>query len=133
MASYIANLITAILVCGDCYLFYAFCTVSLLHVENQVLFIYRNKVEKNRFSPVENMSIYVIECHVFPACNRFLLHKLVGEAPRSILWRGSCLFTSLTSERLLAACPQPTSYGFSHCRVLPLGTNLIGLRVHKVC
>lgn len=49
MASYIANLITAILVCGDCYLFYAFCTVSLLHVENQVLFIYRNKVEKIGF------------------------------------------------------------------------------------
>lgn len=64
---------------------------------------------------------------VFPACDHFLLRELAGEALRSILRRGSCSFAALTSERLLAARPQPASYGFSHCRALPLGTDHAGL------
>lgn len=39
MASYVADLITAILLYGDRYLFYAWGTVSLLHVKNQIVFI----------------------------------------------------------------------------------------------
>lgn len=65
--------------------------------------------------------------YVFPACNHFLLCELAGEVPRSILQRGNCSFAALTSERLLAAHPQPASYSFSHCRALPLGTDHIGL------
>jgi len=64
--------------------------------------------------------------YVFPACDHFLLRELAGEALRSILRRGSCSFAALTSARLLAACPQPTSYGFSHCRALSLGTDRAG-------
>lgn len=57
----------------------------------------------------------------------FVLRELAGELLRSILWRGSCSFAALTSERLLAAHPQPASYGFSHYRALPLGTDHTGL------
>lgn len=46
MASCVANLITTILVYGDRYLFYALCTVSLLHVENQIPFVEKNTVKK---------------------------------------------------------------------------------------
>lgn len=65
--------------------------------------------------------------YVFLACDHFLLRELAGEALRSILRRGSCSFAALTSERLLAAHPQPASYSFSHCRALPLGTDHTGL------
>lgn len=65
--------------------------------------------------------------YVFPACYHFLLCELVGEAPCSILRRGSCSLAALTSESLLSVRPQPASYVFSHCRALPLGTDHTGL------
>lgn len=57
----------------------------------------------------------------------FLLRELAREALHSISWRGSCSFAALTSECLLAAWPGLASYGFSHCRAFPLGTNHSGL------
>lgn len=88
--------------------------------------LYKETKWKNSFVPVENLSIYVIKCHTFPACNNFLLCELAREALHSILCRGSCSFAALTSERLLAAQPGPASYGFSHCRAFPLGNNHCG-------